>query len=399
MTAEYFVNLCGGIHHLRFIMARNRRNRNAVLSLSRQFVRKVRMMMENTKQVSKGRVMEIELMKAVAIISMVLVHVLGMGVLMDIRSPENYPVALTISFMGCFPSAGVFMFAMGWGTVFSKRATVGSYLRRCVTLFGAGLVINLFTGYVRAILVPDVYGPIGSVLHSILATDIYFFAALAQLYFALMKKLESKKPQRLILSGMLVAICFCVGVFVPAESFTTGSVWLDTILGFFIRLNDRSYFPFVSWIFFPVMGFVSAVFYQKYGMKKTTIAAVAAGVFAYIVSTLFKTALGMPTLPGTPEYYGLHPLNALYGFAIIAAEFLIVRLILLASRNRLPEFLFTMSKNVSYIYLIQWPLICILSPVLVGITNIWLNVLAGIAILVASCFLGKLLKKTNLIHI
>ena len=89
MIAEFFVNLCGGIHHLRFIMGRNRRNRNAVLSLSRQFVRKVRMMMENTKQVSKGRVMEIELMKAVAIISMVLVHVLGMGVLMDIRSPEN----------------------------------------------------------------------------------------------------------------------------------------------------------------------------------------------------------------------------------------------------------------------------------------------------------------------
>ena len=355
--------------------------------------------MENIKQDSKGRVMEIELMKAVAIISMVLVHVLGMGVLIDIRSPENYPVAFTISFMGCFPSAGVFMFAMGWGTAFSKRATVGSYLRRCITLFEAGIVINLFTGYVRAILVPDIYGPIGSVLHSILATDIYFFAALAQLYFALMKKLESKNTQRIMISIMIIAICFCVNILVPAESFTTGSVWLDTILGFFIRLNDRSYFPFISWIFFPVTGFGAAAFYRKYGMKKTTIAAAVTGACAYIVSTLVKTALGMSALPSTPEYYGLHPINALNGFAIIAAEFLIVRLILLASRNRMPGFLLTMSKNVSYIYIIQWPLISVLSPLLVGITNIWINVIAGIVILVISYFLGNLLKKKNLIKI
>ena len=368
-------------------------------SSSWRFARKVIIIMNNIKQVSRGRVMEIELMKAVAIISMVLVHVLGMGVFIDIESPENYPIALTIGFLGGFPSAGVFMFAMGWGTAFSERATAGSYLRRCVTLFAAGIVINLFTQYLRAILVPDIYGPINDVLPYILATDIYFFAALVQLYFALMKKLESKNTLRIMLSIMLVAICFSVSILVPVESFTTGSVWFDTILGFFIRLNDRSYFPFISWIFFPVIGFGAAAFYRKYGMKKTTIAAALTGAFAYIVSTLLKIALGMPTNPSTPEYYGLHPINALYGFAIIAAEFLIVRLILLASKNRLPGFLLTMSKNVFYIYIIQWPLISILSSVLVGIKNIWINVIFGIAILVVSYFLGKLLKKMNLIKV
>ena len=355
--------------------------------------------MENTKLNNTGRVLEIELMKAVAIIGMVLVHVLGMSVNMDIQDPKVFPVALVIGFMGGFPSAGVFMFAMGWGSAFSKRATVSSYLTRCVNLFAAGLFVNLFTGYLRAILVPDVYGPLHDVLHSILATDIYFFAALAQLYFALMKKLESKNTQRIAISILLVGICFFVNILVPPESFTTGNKWLDTIIGLFIRLNDRSYFPFICWIFFPVVGFGAACFFKKYGMKKTLVAAAVTGAVTMAVSKLLKIALGMPELLSGGEYYGLHPVSAVNGYAIIAIEFIVVSLIMLATGNRLPEFLLTMSKNVSHIYIVQWSLISILSPVLVPITNIWINIVAGVAILTVSYHLGNLLKKTNLFKI
>ena len=84
--------------------------------------------------------------------------------------------------------AGVFMVSMGWGAAFSQRATAKNYLKRAVFLFVLGVIINFFEEYLPAILVPDHFVPFGEVLPSILAADIYFFAALCSLYFALMKK-------------------------------------------------------------------------------------------------------------------------------------------------------------------------------------------------------------------
>lgn len=75
------------------------------------------------------RVLEIEAMKAVAIISMVFVHVFEMSVDIDYATPAKETVAFLIEFFGAIPSAGVFMFAMGWGTAFSKRATAETYLK------------------------------------------------------------------------------------------------------------------------------------------------------------------------------------------------------------------------------------------------------------------------------
>ena len=359
--------------------------------------------MEKTQTISTDRVLEIELMKAVAIIGMVMVHVLGSCILLDFTDPKIYPVAFFIGFFGGFPSAGVFMAAMGWGAAFSKRATVNTLLNRVVSLFIAGIIINLFTQYLRAVLVPDVYGPIQNVFPYILATDIYFFAALANLYFALMKKMESGKSQRLIVSVLLVVVCFCINIFVSAESVATGNEWIDTILGLFIRINDRSYFPFISWIFFPVVGYGAASFFKKYGMRKTLIAAAISGAAASAIGLILRSALGMPlsVFKGASggEYYHLHPAYALSGYTIIVIEFIIVRSILKASGNRLPDFILTMSKNVAHIYIVQWIIISILAAVLVRITNIWIAAAFGIAILIVSYYIGMWLKNKNLFKI
>ncbi len=198
-------------------------------------------------QCDRGRILEIELMKAIAIIGMVLVHVYEMGVDVDYDSSYRFAAAFLYRVLGAIPSAGVFMFAMGWGAAFSKRATVKSYLQRAATLFLLGIIINLFEEYLFALLVPDSFGPLGEILPAILATDIYFFASLACLYFALMKKLEAPKRLRILASILIVGLSFCVNALIGFETFTTGNEWLDTILGLLIRVNEYSFFPFVSW--------------------------------------------------------------------------------------------------------------------------------------------------------
>lgn len=85
------------------------------------------------------------------------------------------------------------MFAMGLGAAFSKRTTAANYLSRAGSLFILGVIVNFFEQYIPAILVPDTLGPLNEVCHSILATDIYSFAALGSLYFALMKKTGVQK--------------------------------------------------------------------------------------------------------------------------------------------------------------------------------------------------------------
>ena len=364
------------------------------------------MQMSKAQSTHRERVLEIELMKVVAIAAMVFVHVFERGVNLDFLSPARYAGAFLINFLGDIPSAGVFMFAMGWGAAFSKHATVETYLKRGLSLFVLGLMINLFEEYLPAILVPDTYGPLNTVLPSILATDIYFFAALSCLYFALMKALEARARLKILVSILLVGLCSCVNVLVGFESFTTGNEWLDTILGLFIRVNEYSYFPLISWIAFPVIGYGIACLYQRIGMEKFVGFATLTGTAAIFVSYIFIRVFNMPDativdviVVRDGVYYALHPVYALNGYGIIMLEFLLAHSILQLMNNRMPDSLLAMSKTVTQIYIVQWAVIALLSPLLVPITSIWVNIIIGVFVLLVSCYGGALLKKTNLIRV
>ena len=96
------------------------------------------------------RVPEIELMKAIAIVGMVLVHVLegSMSVFVNAwELPGSIPYTI-VEFFGCIPAAGAFTFAMGLGAACSKTATTRSFLKRALTL---GLLI-LYVNFMYAIL-------------------------------------------------------------------------------------------------------------------------------------------------------------------------------------------------------------------------------------------------------
>lgn len=361
--------------------------------------------MSETKPARSSRVYEIEVMKAVAIIAMVFVHVFEMGVNLNLASFAENAAGSIIEFFGCIPSAGVFMFAMGWGASYSKRATPETYAKRALSLFGLGIVVNVFEQYLPSILAPATYGALIDKLPAILATDIYFFAALMSLYFALLKMMHSKKMQATV-SVVVLAVCFLINGLVGFESFTTGNVWLDTILGLFIRVNEYSYFPFISWYVYPILGYGLAALFRKYGMRKALVFAAITGTVALALSDLLirldmmPDALVMDVLTTRDGvYYALHPVYALGGYGIIAIEFVLVHLALLASRGRIPDFMLTMSKNVSQIYVSQWAFIGVLSPLLAIVTNVWLNILIALCILFASYFCGKLLKEKNIVRV
>jgi hypothetical protein len=358
------------------------------------------------KSVNKGRVMEIELMKAVAIIGMIFVHVYEQCVKVNVNKFENFIPAYIIEFFGCIPSAGVFIFAMGWGASYSKRATPGTYVKRCVNLFILGLVINIFEEYVPAILCPKDFGPFSEQLPSILATDIYFFAALMSLYYALMKLMESNMRLAAVFSVLLVAVCFLTNHLVGIESFTTGNEWIDTILGLVIRVNEYSFFPFISWSFFGVVGLWAGTLFQKTDMKTFVKWAAVSGVIAMIVGEVLihMHHLQDPVIADVVQirekyYYGLPPVYAVAAYGLVALEFVVAHFILKATNNQIPHFMLTMSKNVSQIYVVQWIVIGFLTPTLIHTPNVWICIPAGLIVLFLSYYGGKSLKNLGWIKV
>ena len=346
------------------------------------------------------RVNELDLLKAIAIIAMVFIHVFDVSTRMQIHSGVETSTVWIIEFMGNIPSAGVFMFAMGWGAAFSSRSTPSTYISRLRQLVVLGIVINFFEHFIPSIIDPAIFGTIWEIAPSIFAVDIYFFAAFAMIYFAVMKKFKEKPVMAVSISAALVIVCFAINAAAGFESFTTGNSWIDTGIGLFIRENEWSYFPFISWIIFPVVGYGAAALFKKATSRRAVlIFAVIAGVSLITFAEITMAAFGVQDAvifgahsASEASYYALHPLCAICGCGVIALEFVIANLILMISRQRLPKFMSKMSRNVMEIYIAQWLFIGCLSPVLSGVTNLWVNILFATAVTFASYFGAEMYK-------
>ena len=346
------------------------------------------------------RINELDLLKAIAIIAMVFIHVFDVSTRLQINSGIETPTVWIIEFMGNIPSAGVFMFAMGWGAAFSSRSTPSTYISRLRQLVILGILINFFEHFIPSLIDPATFGTVWEIAPSIFAVDIYFFAAFAMIYFAVMKKFKEKPVAAVSISAALIIVCFAVNAAVGYESFTTGNSWIDTVIGLFIRENEWSYFPFISWIIFPVVGYGAALLFKKATSRKAVL--LFAGImgviliaFAEIMMAVFgiqdAVIIGAHSA-SEASYYALHPLCAICGCGVIAIEFIIANLILMISRQRLPKFTSKMSRNVMEIYIAQWLFIGCLSPVLSRITNLWVNILFAVAVTFASYFGAELYK-------
>ncbi len=344
------------------------------------------------------RVNELDLMKAIAIIAMVFIHVYDASAYLKFSGGVEYPTVWFVEFMGNIPSAGVFMFAMGWGAAFSSRSTPKTYLGRLKQLVILGIVINFFEHFIPSLIDPANFGTVWEIAPSIIAVDIYFFAAFAMIYFAVMKKYKEKPKTAVTVSAVLVVVCFAINIIFGYESFTTHNEWLDTLIGLFIRENDWSYFPFISWIIFPVVGYGAAVMFKKASSRREVIVdLIIAGITLIVSSQILMYVFGVTdaVILGAHEatdasYYSLHPLCAICGCGLIAIEFIIANLIMMAAKQRLPKFMSKMSRNVMEIYIAQWVFIGFLSPVLIRVTNLWINLLFGVAVTFASYFGAEL---------
>lgn len=335
------------------------------------------------------RVLEIELIKVIAIVGMVFVHIYELTVFaFNEKGGASYYAGVTISFFGGIISGGAFMFAMGWGAAFSDKATPKTYLDRFLQLNLLGLLVNVFEQWLPMLIMPGKFGNLKDQWYSIFAVDIYAFASLAMLYLAFLKKISDRKTVKIIVSAILLAAVLLVNSFIRPEHFSTGYGWADTIIGLFVRENKYSYFPFVSWIAFPITGFIFGTLYRKWDdKKKFNIFLAVSGTVVIAVGSIIMKLKGISNAVLDPydvselEYYALDSINVACGCGFIAVEFVIASAILRLTGNKLPNLLLEMSKNVLHIYIAQWLMIGLLVGVINKLPNVWTSMLLSAAVL------------------
>ena len=336
------------------------------------------------------RIPELDLLKTVAVIGMIFVHVLECSENLNTVGTLRRAIATFIEFFGCAPSACIFMFAMGWGAALSRESSVKHSIDRFGQLCILGLLVNFFQQIVPMIINPEVFGAPIENFYTIIAVDIYQFASLAMLYFAAMQALGKNTKKAWLFSGLLVTICMAVNVIFGFETFSTNNPWTDTLIGFIIRENEYSYFPFISWIIFPVVGYACAFVYEKYRDRENIpVLTLAGGICTILISELLMNIFSVRDViirhvfPAQPGYYAMHPLCALCAFGIIVIEFSLAMVGLKLLKGKFTPFFNFVSKHVMFIYIAQWIIIGLLTPTLYNVTSIYVNVLFSICILVA----------------
>jgi hypothetical protein len=288
------------------------------------------------------------------------------------------------------------MLLMGVGIAYSKRTSAAFLFKRgIITLILAyvlGFFRDVFPGFISYLIYGDLEVLKDGVLE-MLGVDILQFAGLTFLFFSLVIKLRLKIWQ--IVSCMLAFSA--LGTILGEMS--TGVFELDVFAGLFWGAWDRAWFPFFSWIFFPVSGYVFGIFLMhckdKTKMyKRILIISALLLIPLVILSWNYKIEFGAFGEYYQQQYYH----QDLFGNIIITIFSLfwisLLHFVVLLFKNCSFKTLKRWSKNVTEIYAIHWIILGILCYIIIlNPLDVWIIVLMTAVILIVSDLIAHLYLK------
>ncbi|MDO4545839.1 MAG: heparan-alpha-glucosaminide N-acetyltransferase domain-containing protein [Bacillota bacterium] len=287
------------------------------------------------EKINTGRQFELDIAKGLAVVFMIMVHT---QLYFASGAASEQAFGTIVDYLGGPPSAVVFMFVLGVGIVYTKKSSFVEFLKRGVLLILLGYALNL----VRTLLSPAFNG--------FQDVDILQFAGLATIFVGAVKALK--------LSNFKTAL---IGLALAFLNILLRAVDASDVTGLFFGSEHYSFFPFLSWIFFPLAGHIFGDFLIRCKCKKrfyvlSGVLALAICLISYVtLAIVLKTDYGWVT---DEAYYHLDIKGN-----IIFTSFTIAWISFLAGLGAiLPGFIRRTierwSRNVTPIYIIQWLLIC-----------------------------------------
>ena len=218
----------------------------------------------------KRRYVFLDVAKAISILAMVYTHVLEEFLRFISPTFQTSWFSFLIHYASMFIGASAFMLIMGLSVHCSSRNSVEGFIKKGTNLMIWGLLLNIARNLAYTICI-GITRP-ASLILLLMDENIFFFAGLSMLAFALLVKLKTKPWQ----FPIIVAVLSILGTFAAPHLphfpelgamtyFTTGHInnivgtHLDVIKAAFTELfyDSCNYdgFPFFTWFFYPACGY------------------------------------------------------------------------------------------------------------------------------------------------
>ncbi len=300
-----------------------------------------------------GRQPELDITRGLAVGFMVLVHV---QILFAHPTAPDTLFGALVDFLGGIPAAPVFMFLLGVGINYTRKSEPRLFIKRGLGLLLTGYVLNL----VRATVPYWVKwwltrgeGYLALAAEGLIYVDILQFAGLALILFGGLKALRRPYWGAVGIGWLSILLNF-VALRVRATSYVSAA-----LTGLLWGSHAGSYFPFLTWICYPLAGYLFGALLMRCVDKKRFYL-IALGVSGLVVAVLSALALGTGLDVGlaSDESYYHHTLPGNLFFTAFVVSWLSVWYFLTPRLPaRLTQVLLRWSANVTPIYFIHWVLI------------------------------------------
>lgn len=326
--------------------------------------------------VNKGRQLELDVARGLAVLFMILIHFQQFFLPVDFMETGW---ALTVDFLGGVPAAPVFMVIMGIGFVYTRNGSPQVFFRRGMMLILSGYLLNLMRGFLPALILWQRTGYENYLFNGVkqlLYIDILQFAGLAMITFGCFRYWKLSNRSIAAVGVVLALLNFQVMGIKPEN------LLLEGLTGLFWGSGELSFFPYLSWIFYPIVGYLFGSLLSRCTDKR----------FFYTIMGLGSSAVWFFSIFVLQGTYGLdiglfseygyyhHTLLgniAFTGFVLgwVSLLFFLTPLIPAVAQKTIDRW----SKNVTDIYYAQW--------VIIG----WLAIPLGYAALKPPQYFGILL--------
>lgn len=316
-----------------------------------------------------------DLLKGIAVIAMVLVHIVELFATNDIFVSSIGRAAL---FIGGPPAAPVFMIVMGFFIAKNNQTGYQSVIRG-LKLILTGFALNLGLNFHLLLLIKN--GTIDtSPWAYIFGVDIFFLAGLS---IILLSFLNGLRVNKLFSSLFAIVVVFGFQFLFPVNS---NHDFLKYLTAYFYSDVWWSYFPVIPWIAYPLAGYA---FYHITRMDfYTRLKALEKPILLLSIVILILTiSYGINIASNLQLYYHHDYLYYLFTINFVIILSLVTNQLSVYNKNITATFIQWLGKNVTVFYIIQWLLIGNIATYLFKTQTIWQTLIWFVLILVISSLL------------
>ena len=306
----------------------------------------------SNEQVNRGRQVELDLAKCLAIFFMIFLHCYFATSYFEFDISSGLVRVVSQLFGGPF-AAPVFMFAMGVGMVYSKNQEPAYLIKRGIKLLQLGFFVNIGEFFVPYFLAGNLLGdwekfPIANGL-LLFCIDILAFAGMAFILVGILKKLKLSAKGMVIVALVLSVI----GSFARFHDF--GSNVPNLIAGYFIgSAGGFTAFPLFNWFVFPAFGILFGEYYLRCNNKEKLLRFWPVGLVISVAYFVISWFLPHGFLSETHLYYFMTTIDVVFCLMCIYG---VIGFCYLVSKH-LPDgairFFSKTSSNLNTLYVIQW---------------------------------------------